>query len=189
MNILKIAKQIRQTINEMVIAQDSYDEKRIIDSLVELKDLIWTWWNLEVINELLLDINNSLDNQKQTFELLYEYSDVSIKESLKEYFQEILLIWKRTETISYNEYLDIKIDELNFYIWNPLQDVWFSIQEEVSPYSYQVENKKSIATIKHPFGQEILDTLLIEIFNNGSDYCDQDIAAEIIENIRNNKKI
>jgi len=40
MNILKIAKQIRQTINEMVIAQDSYDEKRIIDSLVELKDLI-----------------------------------------------------------------------------------------------------------------------------------------------------
>ena len=83
--------------------------------------------------------------------------------------------------------LDIKIDELNFYMGSPLQDVWFSIEEEVFPASHHVENWKSIQTIIHPFGQEMLDTELIEIFNNGSDYCDQNIAWEIIENIENIK--
>lgn len=187
MNIFKIAKQIRQITNEIIIAQDTYEENGVIAALEDLKKLLIekNTSSLSIIQNLLIDIEYSLNNKKETFEKLYEYNEFSIINKMKYYFKEILVIWKKTETISYNDYLNIKIDELNFYIWNPLQSIWFSIDEEIFPYSYEIKNWKSIKTLVHPFGEEMLTTSLEQIFNNGSDYCDQDIASEIIKKIQN----
>lgn len=144
------------------------------------------------------------------------FDNNSIIEKLERYYLDLLDFWKINNLIDFKDYLDIKIEELNFYISWPLQSIWFDIQEEVDTWYNSYVNNKTWEIIKdnkkvieinrlpkeelkerytltkfvgnHPFWKEILKYNLDKFFLDWSDYCDQDLASEIIKNLENIKK-
>lgn len=149
-------------------------------TFLNIKKVLWNEWmyyvnienkaNLENIRNNLIVFNNDY------FSELIKKTDFN--KIQKDFLNELLKYWKNNNLISFNDYLEIKSSELKLYKQCSKQSLWFYIQEEVWLKG-------------HPFLEEIEKNKLEEKFLNWSDYCDKDLANNIIQKLKRiqNKKL
>jgi len=207
-DLIKLLNNIRDTSNKIRIAIESNESYNIINLIKTLQDKL----NKYNFNDLATILEDKSKDTNLLIKKLQNYDEDSINRDLEKIFEELLFFWRTNNLIEFKDYLKIKINELNFYIWNPFQFLWFNVQDEVN-FWYRVyvdnetwkivkgkENMMKInklseeerlkkyplkMIITHPFWEEIIKYNLEKIFLDWSDYCDQDLASEIIQNIDN----
>lgn len=135
-----------------------------------------------------IELKELFDNLIKLDKLVFNIDKITAYQSLIEedenkwmrfVFSQLLKYWKDKDLINFKDYLELKEYELNHYINHPIQDLWFEIQEEIA--WYLVDRNLNP---KHPFWKEIQKNKLEEIFLNWSDYCDKELATDIIKNLK-----
>lgn len=155
-----LAKQIMTSVN---LLKDQQILTNFGENIPELE-----------FNKKIIEVNcQQYDELKDIYENLNKKHNIN-EDFYKDLTDHIMIFFKSEKLFNFNDYIWLKKDSLELYKSYPVQDLWFSIQEEVNSL-ITMDNK-----FKHPFWKEIKNNKLMSIFLDWSDYCNKELASSMI---------
>jgi len=195
MNDIKkdLLKKLKHIVAQISIYYDTYNTKDLIrynNEALELLNKIITEDNIDlnieennVFNNLKLVLNwikkyeLKINKKTNNFNWIDNIKDIyDIENFILKQFVKLLKKWN----VKFEDYLDIKYDELDNYMLNNLQEYWFAIDSDIEDY-------KDILKLKEKNENELVE-FLDDLFFNWKDYMNEEIATTIQRNIDYYKK-